>query len=423
MKYTVIVKTGDQRSAGLSSTAKLKIIGSDCETKKSYTLDHLFHKDFKPGAIDRYTFEDYDVGEIECISVLVKPFVMDTTERWYVEYFIVYKEESHEPVMFPYFQWITKQDYGHPIFIATNKTCILQNESIPRIMDQRRLQQTKKSVLNWRRTEGRYPNMLDVYGGYDNLPGYFRLSDERAEDFKHNLRKVSNNSIWLGVLTKFSSFTSFDDFYKFSKDLKNHPWWLKDDRWKTDEEFGRQTLNGINPGQVKRCNSLPENFPVTTEHVEGLLTRNKTLEEEIELGNIYIINYDILSDIPTGHFNDKEIQLAVPLCLFYVRKDGAFVPIAIQLGQVPGDDFPIWTPKDAPLDWLLAKIWFRNADFQVQQITSHIAYTHYILEPFVISMHRNLPPAHPIHKLLREHLQNLLAVNALVRERLTTLVR
>ena len=32
------------------------------------------------------------------------------------------------------------------------------------------------------------------------------------------------------------------------------------------------------------------------------------------------------------------------------------VPIAIQLGQNPGPLFPIWTPKDEPLDWLLAKV-------------------------------------------------------------------
>ena len=40
------------------------------------------------------------------------------------------------------------------------------------------------------------------------------------------------------------------------------------------------------------------------------------------------------------------------------RTDNLLVPIAIQLGQKHGPDFPIWTPKDEPLDWLLAKVCF-----------------------------------------------------------------
>lgn len=131
---------------------------------------------------------------------------------------------------------------------------------------------------------------------------------------------------------------------------------------------------------------------------------------------------EILSEIPTGHYNAKQMVLAVPMWLFYVRNDGAFVPLAIQLGQTPGDDFPIWTPKDTPLDWLLAKILFKNADHQIQQIVSHIACTHYILEPFSISLHRMVPPCHPIHKLLQEYLRDLVGTNSIASNRITTLV-
>ena len=227
--------------------------------------------------------------------------------------------------------------------------------------------------------------------------------------------------MWKRIYTKISRFATFDDFKEFSKGLKKCelPPWVTNDTWWTDEEFGRQILSGTNPVCVRRCRELPDNFPVTDDDVHGILGRGKTLQEEMDNGKIYIINHDILKNISTGeHAKGKKIQLPVPLALFYVNEDDQFIPIAIQLGQNPGYDFPIWTPKDQPMDWLLAKIWFKNADLQVMQLTTHLAYTHLLLEPFAMALFRCLPPPHPIHKLLREFLQFVMAINTIGRDRL-----
>ena len=42
------------------------------------------------------------------------------------------------------------------------------------------------------------------------------------------------------------------------------------------------------------------------------------------------------------------VRLAVPspMVLFYLRPSQELVPIAIQLGQLPGSDCPIWTLND-----------------------------------------------------------------------------
>ena len=452
MQYLVTIKTGNQRDAGIRCNVTIKLIGAKGESKKPHKLDHAFHKDFKQGACDQYTIEDDDIGNIECISLLVKPTVIDLTADWYIDYIIITKDPKifGESVTFPFYQWLNKRDYDNPIIIATNKTCIPQKESMARMQEGRRTQQTKKSFLSWKKLEPGFPYILEEGdGAHDKLPDMnLRFTDVKSQDFERDLKKVVNNGKWLGVLAKFKSFSSFDDYKRFSRDLKNRPSWIMDDKWRSDEEFGREILNGLNPGYVRRCKILPNNFPVTDEHLVGLLNRNKTLEEEMDAGNIYIINHVCLQGIPTGTFNKskfmqnvsgnyirkketkktediedsnteetvetKTIQLAVPMCLFYVREDEAFVPVAIQLGQ-ESENFPIWTPKDEPLDWLFAKMWFKNADFQVHQTISHFAYCHVILEPFQLAMYRHLPPVHPVYKLLREHLQFIIAINTLGR--------
>lgn len=133
----------------------------------------------------------------------------------------------------------------------------------------------------------------------------------------------------------------------------------------------------------------------------------KTMEDAMESRRLFIIDYDLLEDCPVkdGHV------VCSPIALFYRRDDGKLVPIAIQLFQNKADDNPVFLPSDPKYTWILAKMWFNNADAQYHQAVTHLGYTHLVMEGFAIITHRNLSQSHPLFKLLAPHFLYLIAIN------------
>ncbi|EDO29209.1 predicted protein, partial [Nematostella vectensis] len=191
--------------------------------------------------------------------------------------------------------------------------------------------------------------------------------------------------------------------------------------WKDDHVFGMQFMNGVNPLVLDRCDKFPENLAPLDGLVDDLLDRGKSLYREMKDGHIYKVDYKILEEIPRhmqGSGKDKERYMAEPIALFYANKSGDLIPIAIQLYQKPGEGNPVWTPHDAPLDWLYAKMWLKNADIQAHQVIHRLLLTHVMTEPFTVATWRQLPSIHPVHRLLFSHMRNTLALNVTARNEL-----
>lgn len=60
--------------------------------------------------------------------------------------------------------------------------------------------------------------------------------------------------------------------------------------WQEDAFFASQFLNGLNPVLIRRCRSLPKNFPVTDEMVAPVLGLGTSLQAELQVGGAQTAN-------------------------------------------------------------------------------------------------------------------------------------
>ncbi|CAH1791732.1 unnamed protein product, partial [Owenia fusiformis] len=90
---------------------------------------------------------------------------------------------------------------------------------------------------------------------------------------------------------------------------------------------------------------------------------------------------------------------------------GKLLPIAIQLEQTPSENNPVFLPSDPEYTWLLAKMWFNNADCNYHQSIAHLGSTHILMEYVCIATNRQLSPSHPVYRLLCNHFLYVMNVN------------
>ena len=243
------------------------------------------------------------------------------------------------------------------------------------------------------------------------MPKAERFTFEKDEKLGLNFGEVVANlgvSELLRPLHRWDSLDDFDRLYPVMKipDVSK--------RWRDDREFARQRIAGTNPLVIERCTSLPWNFAVTEDDVAGLLPEGRTLASELDQGRLYLCNFELLHD---AHCLDGRVVTA-PLALFGLDDSDALVPLAIQITQ---DGGPVYTPKDSSHDWLLAKLFVQCADAHHNEFVTHLLWTHYQAESFVVATHRQLPELHPIFQLLAPHFRFTLAINRLTRNRVASI--
>ncbi|KAK4491091.1 hypothetical protein RD792_001813 [Penstemon davidsonii] len=215
---------------------------------------------------------------------------------------------------------------------------------------------------------------------------------------------------------------------------------IKEDKtaWRSDEEFAREMLAGINPVVIRRLQEFPPASKLDTElygkqtstiteeqildGIDGL-----TITEAIKSNKLFILDHHDTLMPYLRRINETATKTYATRTILYLKKDGTLKPLAIELslphpnGDPYGAVSTVYTPAEDGVEgsiWQLAKAYVSVNDSGYHQIISHWLNTHSAIEPFIIATKRQLSILHPIHKLLHPHFRDTMNINALGRQTL-----
>ncbi|CAI0450242.1 unnamed protein product, partial [Linum tenue] len=211
--------------------------------------------------------------------------------------------------------------------------------------------------------------------------------------------------------------------------------------WLKDEQFGRQTLAGVNPCSIELVKEWPlmskldpeiygpPESAITTNIVEQQIRGFMTLDEAMKQKKLFMLDYHDLLLPFVGLVRQLEgTTLYGSRALFFLTPVGTLKPVAIELVRPPSkeDGKPQWKQVFTPANcsateewlWKLAKAHVLAHDSGYHELVSHFLRTHACLEPYIIATNRQLSAMHPIHRLLHPHFRYTMEINSLARQAL-----
>ncbi|KAK4283368.1 hypothetical protein QN277_000323 [Acacia crassicarpa] len=207
--------------------------------------------------------------------------------------------------------------------------------------------------------------------------------------------------------------------------------------WRTDEEFAREMLAGINPIMIQRLQEFPptskldpkvygeQSSTITKEQLEINLD-GLTVDEVIKGKKLFILDYHDALYPYLRRINSTSTKTYASRTILFLQDIGTLKPLAIELSKPhpDGDQFgaisKVYMPaKEGSIEhsiWQLAKAYVGVNDSGYHQLISHWLRTHATIEPFVIATNRQLSVLHPVHKLLLPHFRDTMNINAFARQ-------
>ncbi|XP_062180893.1 linoleate 9S-lipoxygenase 2-like [Phragmites australis] len=198
--------------------------------------------------------------------------------------------------------------------------------------------------------------------------------------------------------------------------------------WRTDEEFAREMLAGLNPVVIRRLEVFPpvgtggKQSAITVAHIMGQL-EGLTADMAIDQKRLYILDHHDYLMPYLRRINTLGVCIYASRTLLFLKNDGTLKPVVIELslpsdGTGDGEISRIFLPDRQGTEahlWQLAKAHVSVNDSGYHQLISHWLFTHAAVEPFIIATKRQLSAMHPIHKLLEPHFKDNMQINTLAR--------
>ncbi|XP_030604396.1 hydroperoxide isomerase ALOXE3-like [Archocentrus centrarchus] len=406
--YEVTLFTGDLAFASTFDDIYIKLVGSG-ESQRTLLPRSWIPSLFK-GGVSKCTIScPKSLGKLVLIELQKE--TMFFNDSWYPAKVDV-KSPEGDTYHFPIYHWITDSELhyfreGAALLVFEDK-CSVDGYSREQEIKQ------QQEVYCWGVYEEGIPHCIKA-DSLQSLPDDIRFSLSKTAELAYTAATGLIELELIGISECTENFTCVENIdrllcvhqSKTSEYVRQH--------WKEDDFFGYQYLNGTNPILIRRCEALPDKFPVTNKMVfpDG----KHRLADEMKKGNIFLCDYKLLDGVPTNTINGKKQYLTAPLVLLWKTGD-KMKPVAIQLKQKPAKDNPVFLPTDSEYDWLMAKIYVRSADFNLFELNTHLLRTHLLAEVFAMSVLRNLPMVHPLYKLLIPHTHYTLNINFLARTRL-----
>ncbi|XP_074549342.1 polyunsaturated fatty acid lipoxygenase ALOX15B-like [Halichoeres trimaculatus] len=410
VNYEVTVYTGNLLHSTTLNNVYIKLVGTDGESHHTWLIDINGPFNFTTGAVATFTVScSESIGKLLMIRLNKETPLLFLADAWFPAKVEV-KSPEGDIYHFPVYRWITDSDTH--IFREGKALLVYEDtHALGKYSREKELNQRKEDY-EWEEYERDIPHCIKAESA-SSLPYEVQFSFTKELEFllsaAHGLLELKLE----GLANCQEKWTDMDSIYRVFCCKKTDKSAYVHEHWKDDEFFSYQFLNGVNPMLIRRCSVLPENFPVTDGMV--FLRGERSLEEELQSGNIYLCDYRLLDRVETNTINGKKQYLMAPLVLLQKTPDDKLMPIAIQLKQTPAEDNPIFLPSDSEYDWLLAKTFVRSADFNYHELNVHLLRTHLLAEVFAVSLLRNVPMVHPLYKLLVPHTRYTLQINVLAR--------
>ncbi|XP_077996827.1 allene oxide synthase-lipoxygenase protein-like [Glandiceps talaboti] len=389
------VRTGDVRGGGTDATVHLILYNKEGTASREIVLHDPFGFNFEVGDTNRFFIRDLrDFCDVVKIEIWRDAWFGDD---WFVDYIEIEDYHTCKRHSFPIQRWV-----GSKHLVVYKHDCFLpQNDPEP----ERRQEELKlkRELYKPGSAENGIPIMVK------RVPKQEEFSMNYEMDILKTFLKATVHTR-VRALSSLPIWTKLDDITNIYN--RRLPIPKVYSTWKEDWHFGRLRLQGLNPYAIKLCTEIPSNLAVTDEMLKPFL-EDMTLDDVIAKKRLFIVNYDFLKDLPT---TNPKLVVCAPIALFFLNSDKDLMPVAIQLFQDKSDDNPVFLPTDPEYTWMLVKMFFNNAESAVHESSTHLAFTHLVVESFAVCTHRNLSPSHPIFRLLGIHFMNVIAINYLAFE-------